>query len=343
MDCSIPGFPVLQHLPEFAQTHVHWVGDAIQSSHPLSPSSPPALDLSQHQGLLQWISSLHQVAKVLELPLQHQSFQWIFRTHFPQDGLVWSPRCPRESQESSPTPQFKSINSLALSLLYDLYTTTGKTVARQKREMNLKLVSQNPWQAYKIGNNFRTIYATTRGEGNGNPLQYSCLESPMDRGAWWAAVHGVTQSWTRLKWLSSSSSMPLLARITFDCIWQTYLILLTKTTEVQVRTSTAVPGSCENPRPLLLVCSTLLDIPLRSRLSQPSLCPHSGSEHPFPFWTLPRSLTSNIPYISQVSLISKTHLTGWAVRNVVFYCREHCAQLTIRKSFNVSKRKEEGV
>jgi len=159
------------------------IGDAIQSSHPLSPSSPPALNLSQHQGLLQWISSLHQVAKELELLLQHQSFQWIFRTDFPQDGLVWSPRCPRESQESSPTPQFKSINSLALSLLYDLYTTTGKTVARQKREMNLKLVSQNPWQTYKIGNNFRTIYATTRGEGNGNPLQYSCLESPMDRGA----------------------------------------------------------------------------------------------------------------------------------------------------------------
>ena len=78
MDCSMPGFPVLHHLPEFAQTHVHWVTDAIQISHPLSPTSPPALNLSQHQGLLQWLSSSHQVARDLELQLQHQSFQWIF-------------------------------------------------------------------------------------------------------------------------------------------------------------------------------------------------------------------------------------------------------------------------
>ena len=73
------GFPVLHYLPEFAQTHVHGVGDAIQLSHPLSSLFPPALNLSQHQGLFQCISSLHQVAKVLELQLQHQSFQSIFR------------------------------------------------------------------------------------------------------------------------------------------------------------------------------------------------------------------------------------------------------------------------
>ena len=65
-----PGFPVLHYLPEFAQIHVHWVGDAIQPSDPLSSPSPPAVDLSQHQDLSQWISSLHQVAKVLELQLQ---------------------------------------------------------------------------------------------------------------------------------------------------------------------------------------------------------------------------------------------------------------------------------
>ena len=64
---------------EFTQTHVHWVGDAIQSSHPLFSPSPIALNLSQHQGLFKWVSSLHQVAKVLEFQLQHQSFQWIFR------------------------------------------------------------------------------------------------------------------------------------------------------------------------------------------------------------------------------------------------------------------------
>ena len=90
-DSSMPGFPVLHYLLEFAQTHVHWVDDAIQPSHPLSPPSPPALNLSQHQGLFQWVSSLHQMAKVLELQLQHQSFQWILRIDFLWDWLVWSP------------------------------------------------------------------------------------------------------------------------------------------------------------------------------------------------------------------------------------------------------------
>ena len=79
MNCSTTGFLVHHYLPEFAKTHVHLVSDAIQPSHPLlSPS--PAFSLSQHQGLFQWVSSSHQVAKVLEFQLQHQSFQWIFRT-----------------------------------------------------------------------------------------------------------------------------------------------------------------------------------------------------------------------------------------------------------------------
>ena len=80
MDCSTPGFPALHHLTELAQTHVHRVGDAIQPSHPLSSPSPPAFNLSQLPGFFQRVSSSHQVAKVLEL--QHQSFQWIFRTDF---------------------------------------------------------------------------------------------------------------------------------------------------------------------------------------------------------------------------------------------------------------------
>ena len=73
MDCSTPRFPVYHQLLEIAQTHVHQVGDAIQPSHPLLTPSPPGFNLSQHQGLFQSVSSLHQVAKVLEL--QHQSFQ----------------------------------------------------------------------------------------------------------------------------------------------------------------------------------------------------------------------------------------------------------------------------
>ena len=118
MDCSTPGFPVNQQLPELAQPHVLPVGDAIQPSHPLPSPSPAAFNLSQHQGLFQQVSSSHQVAKVLELQLQHQSFQWIFRTDFLQDWLIWFPCSPRDSQESAPTPQFKSIISLALRFLY---------------------------------------------------------------------------------------------------------------------------------------------------------------------------------------------------------------------------------
>ena len=62
-DCSTPGYPILHHLLEFAQTHIHWVSDAIPPSHPLSSPFPPALSLSQHQGLFQWVGSLHQVIK----------------------------------------------------------------------------------------------------------------------------------------------------------------------------------------------------------------------------------------------------------------------------------------
>ena len=78
--CSTPGFPVHHQLAESTQTHVHWVGDAIQPFHPLSSPSPPALNLSQHQGLFKWVNSSHEVAKVLEFQLQHQSFQRTPRT-----------------------------------------------------------------------------------------------------------------------------------------------------------------------------------------------------------------------------------------------------------------------
>ena len=118
MKCSTPGFSVPHHLPEFAQVHVHWIGDAIQPSHPLSSRSPLALNLSQHQVLVHWVYSLHQVAKMLEFQLQHQFFQWTFRIDFLWDWLVWSPCSPRDSQESSPALQFKSINSSVLSFLY---------------------------------------------------------------------------------------------------------------------------------------------------------------------------------------------------------------------------------
>ena len=115
MDCSMPGFLVLHHLPESAQTHVHWVSDAIQQSHLLSSPSPPAFHLSQHQILFKWVSSSHQVTKVLEL--QHQFLQWIFRVDF--ISIDWfDPRCCPRDSESPPASIFESINSAALSLLY---------------------------------------------------------------------------------------------------------------------------------------------------------------------------------------------------------------------------------
>ena len=96
----------------------------------LSPPSPPAFSLSQHQGLFQWVSSSHQMAKVLEIQLQHQPLQWIFRVDFFQDWLVWSPCCPMDSQESSPKPQFRSINfwysDFFMVQCSHVYLTTGK-------------------------------------------------------------------------------------------------------------------------------------------------------------------------------------------------------------------------
>ena len=104
MDCSMPGFPVLHQLLEPAQTHVHRVGDAIQPSHPLSSPSPPALNLSQHQGLFQGVSSSHQVVKVLEFQFQRESFQSILRTDFLESQTGWTSL--QDSQESSSALSF---------------------------------------------------------------------------------------------------------------------------------------------------------------------------------------------------------------------------------------------
>ena len=122
MSRSTPGLSVHHQLPEFTQTHGHRVRDAIQPSHPRSsPSSAP--NPSQHQSLFQWVNPLHEVAKVLEFQLQHHSFQRNPRADLLQNGPVGSRCSPRDSQESSPTPQFKRINSLALRFLYPTLTS----------------------------------------------------------------------------------------------------------------------------------------------------------------------------------------------------------------------------
>ena len=91
MKHSMPGLPVHHQLAEFTHTHVHQVSDDIQPSHPLASPSPFTFKLSQHQSVFQWVGSLYQVAKVLEHQVQHQSFQWMFKTNFLYDWLAWSP------------------------------------------------------------------------------------------------------------------------------------------------------------------------------------------------------------------------------------------------------------
>ena len=118
MNSRTPGLPVPHQLPQSTQTHVHPVSEAMQPSHPLLFPSPQAPNPSQHQGVFQWVSSSHEVAKELEFQLQHQSFQWTPRTDLLYDGLLGSPCSSRDSQQSSPTPKFKSINFLALSFLH---------------------------------------------------------------------------------------------------------------------------------------------------------------------------------------------------------------------------------
>ena len=132
MDCSVPGFPV-HHLPELAQTHVHWVGDAIQPSHLLSYPSTPAFSLAQHQDLFHWVNSSHQMAEGLEIQLLHHSFQWIFRTNFLYDWLLGSPCCPRDSlksllQHHSSKASILWNPAFSIVQLSHPYMTTGKTI-----------------------------------------------------------------------------------------------------------------------------------------------------------------------------------------------------------------------
>ena len=133
MDCSMSGFPVLHHLPELAQTHVHQVSDTIQPSHPLSSPSSPTFNLSQHQDLFQRVSFSHQVAKVLEFQLQHQSFQRIFRTYFLRtdwfDLLAVQGTLKSLLQNRSSKASVLQPSAFFIVQLSNPYMTTGKTIA----------------------------------------------------------------------------------------------------------------------------------------------------------------------------------------------------------------------
>ena len=130
-DWSTPGLPVHHQLPELTQTHVLWVSDAIQPSHPLLSISPPAFNLSQHHGLFKWVSSSHQVAKILEFQLQNQSFQWT-------PGLVWLELLAVQGILKSLLQHYSSKASIVQrSAFFTVqlshpYMTTGKTIADRK-------------------------------------------------------------------------------------------------------------------------------------------------------------------------------------------------------------------
>ena len=107
MDCSMPGLPVHHQLPAPTQTHVHWISDPIQPSHPMLSPSFPGFYLAHHQGLFQWVSPLHQVTKVFGVSASSSVFPMNTQDWFPLDRLFWLLCSPRDSQESSPTPQCK--------------------------------------------------------------------------------------------------------------------------------------------------------------------------------------------------------------------------------------------
>ena len=130
MDCSTPGFPVHHPLPELAQTHVHRVGDAIQSSYPLSSPSPPAFSLFQHQGLFQWVSSLHHVAKGLELQLPSNEYSGLisFRMDW-LDLLAVQGTLKSLLQHHSSKASILQHSAFFTVQLSHPYMTTGKTIA----------------------------------------------------------------------------------------------------------------------------------------------------------------------------------------------------------------------
>ena len=145
MDCSTLGFPVHHQLPELTQTHVYWLGDAIQPSHPLSFPSPPAFNLSQHQGLFKWVSSSHQVAKVLEFQLQHQSFHeyWVLISLRMDwlDLLAVQGTLKSLLQHHTSKASILRHSTFFIVQLLHLYMTTGKTIALTRWTFVCKVMS----------------------------------------------------------------------------------------------------------------------------------------------------------------------------------------------------------
>ena len=175
MDCSMPGFSVLYRFPELAQTHVHWVSDTIQPSGPLSSPSPPAFNLCQQQGLFQWVCSLHQVAKVLELQLQLQSFNDYsglvsFRIDWYDLFAVQRTLLQHHNLKTS-IVQHSAFFMVQLS---HPYMTTGKTIALTIRTFFGKVMSLffNTLSRFVIA----FLPRSKRGQSLDLPLGETCVE-----------------------------------------------------------------------------------------------------------------------------------------------------------------------
>ena len=146
MDCTMPGFPVLDYLLEFAQTPVYWVGDTIEPSHLLLPPSSPAFNPSQHKGLFQWVGSFHQVAKVSELQIQYQSFQILTQSwfHFGLTGLISllsKGTLKSLLQNHSLKASILQCWAFLMVQLSQPYRTTGKTIALIRQAFASKVMS----------------------------------------------------------------------------------------------------------------------------------------------------------------------------------------------------------
>ena len=159
-DCSTPGSLVHHQLWEFTQIHVHWVGEAIQPSHPLSSPSPPAFNLSQHQGLFRWISSSHQVGQSIGFSFSiSPSNEYSGLTSFRMDWLDLL--AVQGTLESSPTPQLKSINTLTLSFLYSTTVTSIHdywNILRNSKQKPITLLNTNAKTFNKTLTKINVIY-----------------------------------------------------------------------------------------------------------------------------------------------------------------------------------------
>ena len=224
VDSSTPGSSVLLCLPEFPQTYAYWVGDAIQPSHPLPPLSPCDFNLSRLQCLLQWISSSNLLAKVLELHLQHQFFQWISRVDFPSKyriqkdtflkaslwkmSFIWRVETVLKFVVLNPSLNFKNDqfipNLVHLCLSNPLYNWVIHWVGQKFHSSFLQNVTEQTFWTSPVCLQCRRHRKLGSSPWFGNiPCRRASLPTPvilpMDRRTWWTIVHRVRKSWTRLK------------------------------------------------------------------------------------------------------------------------------------------------